>query len=581
MKALYPPFRRRLSAFGLLLLLTLPALAEPPSPDAPILSSSDRFHPAVGANGMVVSREALATEAGRAVLESGGNAVDAAVTVGFVLAVTTPQAGNLGGGGFMLIHSAEGNETVAIDFREKAPRAATRDLFLDEQGNADSEKSRYSHLAVGVPGTVAGLSLALERHGTRSLAETLAPAIELARDGFPVSRDLAFSLRSGADRLKRSGAARDVFFKEDGRPLRAGETLRLPALAETLERIASDGSQAFYEGAIAEALVADMEAHGGLITREDLAAYEAVLREPVRGRYRGFEITSMPPPSSGGVHIVQMLNVLEPIDLAAMGHNSARYVHTLAETMKFAYADRSRHLGDSDFVPVPLDWLTSPAYAAEIRSRLDPERATASESISPGTAPREGEQTTHFSLIDAQGNAVSCTTTVNFSFGNQYLIPELGFFLNNEMDDFSAKPGTPNAYGLIGGEANAIAAEKRMLSSMSPTIVLKDGKPFLIVGSPGGSRIITTTLQVILNIIDHGMNVAEAVSAPRFHHQWLPDRLYYEKDLNPDTRRILENRGHALEAGGRIGNANAIHSHGGYHYGAADPRALSGRARGF
>jgi gamma-glutamyltranspeptidase / glutathione hydrolase len=547
----------------------------------PIISPSARFHPEVASRGIVASRERLASEAGLAMLRRGGNAVDAAVATGFVLAVTTPQAGNLGGGGFMLVHLAATGETVAIDFREKAPAAATRDMFLDASGEPDPELSRYSHLAVGVPGSVAGLELALTRYGTLSLAEVMAPAIALAEDGFPVSRDLAYALYQARTRLLRRGAAGEAFFREDGFPVAAGETLRLPELARVLRDIAAEGSRVFYEGWIADRLVEDMAANGGLLTASDLARYEAVVRPTTRGHYRGFEVHSMPPPSSGGVHIVQMLNILEGFDLRRQGHNSAAGLHLLAETMKRAYADRSQHLGDSDFHPVPVDWLTAPTYAASLRAGIDPARAKPSVEIAPGTPPREGDQTTHFSVLDAAGNAVACTTTVNFSFGNAYVVPGLGFFLNNEMDDFSAKPGVPNAYGLIGGEANAVEAEKRMLSSMSPTIVMREGRPWLVVGSPGGSRIINATLQVILNVIDHEMNLAEAVAAPRVHHQWLPDVLYFEKGVSIDTLELLRGRGFTVEQRGRIGNVNAVMAEEGALAGVADPRGLSGWVAGW
>lgn len=543
---------------------------------APIISPGDRFHPEVATRGMVVSRERLASEAGVELMRTGGNAVDAAVATGFVLAVTTPQAGNLGGGGFMIVHLAEEKRTLALDFREKAPAAARPDMFLDEEGDADAERSRYSHLATGVPGSVAGLVHAQKHYGRKSLAEVMAPAIRLAEEGFPVSADLAYSLHAGRERLLGKGGAGDVFFKEDGGAYRAGETLRLPDLARVLKAVAEDGTEPFYEGWIAEALVEDMEANAGIISRADLADYGVIERDTVRGAYRGFEVHSMPPPGSGGIHIVQMLNVLSGYDLRALGHNSAAGIHLLAETMKRAYADRSKHLGDSDFFPVPTEWLTSPEYAEELRAGIDPDKATPSTEIAPGTAPREGDQTTHFSVVDSDGNAVSCTTTVNFSFGNKYLVPGLGFFLNNEMDDFSAKPGAPNAYGLIGGEANAVEPAKRMLSSMSPTIIMREGRPYLVLGSPGGSRIITATLQVILNVVDHEMNVAEAVSVPRAHHQWLPDQLYHEEGISPDTLDRLRSRGFETVERSRIGNVNAILARDGHLFGAADPRALSG-----
>lgn len=530
---------------------------------------------------MVASRDGLATAAGVEVLRKGGNAIDAAVTTAFVLAVTTPQAGNLGGGGFIVLHRADAGLTTTIDFREKAPAAATPDLFLDENGEVDTRLSRESHLASGVPGSVAGLALALEKYGTISLAEAIAPALELAENGFPVSRDLAFSLEEAVEQLRRHGAAGETFFHEDASPLRAGEMVRLPELAKVLRAIAEEGPEVFYRGWIAERFVEDMAANEGIVTLEDLAAYKAVERPPVRGNYRGYEIVAMPPPSSGGVHLVQMFNVLSELDPSEFPALSAADFHLRAEVMKFAYADRSKHLGDSDFYPVPLDWLTSLEYAAEIRARIEPDRAIPSAEIAPGTVSHEGMDTTHFSVIDKDGNAVACTTTVNSSFGNKYLVPGLGFFLNNEMDDFSSKPGAPNAYGLVGTESNKIEAEKRMLSSMSPTLVFKDGKVFLAVGSPGGSRIISSTFQVIRNVIDYRMNLATAIAEPRIHHQWLPDILYYEDGLSPDTLARLAEMGYVLEKRRRIGNVNAVMCSAGVFEGYADQRALSGSAQGY
>ncbi|KAF0095494.1 MAG: gamma-glutamyltransferase 1 [Puniceicoccaceae bacterium 5H] len=549
--------------------------------EMPVYSSEATAQPEVATHGMVTSRTTLATQAGLDILKDGGNAVDAAVTVGFALAVTCPQAGNLGGGGFMLIHDAKAGETVAIDYREKAPLAATRDMFLDEEGKVDKELSRYSHLSAGVPGTVAGLALALDKYGTISLKEALAPAIELAEDGFPVNQDLYASLVLGKERLSGSPEAMEMFYHEDGTPYQVGETLRMPELAKTLRMIAKDGPAAFYQGPIGEALVADMEEHNGIITHEDLEKYRPSIREPVEGNYRGYDIISMPPPSSGGIHIIQIMNILEGFDLHAMGSGSARTVNTMAEAMKYAYADRSKHLGDSDFEPVPVDWLLSKDYAAEIRAKIDPDKSTPSSEILPGEAPHEGIDTTNFGVMDEYGNAVVNTYTINFSFGSKILVPGMGFFLNNEMDDFSAKPGVPNAFGLIGGEFNAIESEKRMLSSMSPTLVMKDGRPFLISGSRGGSLIITATLQVLLNVIDHDMNVAEAVSAPRMHHQWLPDILMLERGFSPDTIEILEGMGHEVKVGRAMGTTNSIMFKDGIFYGAGDPRNPDTAALGY
>ncbi len=543
------------------------------APEPPIYNSISTSHPESALHGMVSSREKLASEAALEVLKNGGNAIDAAVTLGFAMAVTTPQAGNLGGGGFMMIHSADTNTTVAIDYREKAPLAATRDMFLDEDGNVDKERSRYSHLSAGIPGTVAGFALALEKYGTITLAEALAPAIDLAQNGFPVNEDLYESLKTGKPRVeKQAPHALKYFYDEDGVPFPPGHIITLPELAKSLTLIAEQGPDAFYKGPIADLIVKDMEANGGIITKEDLAHYEAVVRTPVRGTYKGYEIVSMPPPSSGGVHIIQILNILEPFDLKASGHNSAKTIHLMAEAMKFAYADRSKHLGDSDFNPVPVDWLTSKEYAADIRSRMNTERATPSLEILPGEPIHEGLDTTNFTVMDNLGNAVANTYTINFSFGSKIMPPGTGFFLNNEMDDFSSKPGVPNAYGLIGGEYNSIESEKRMLSSMSPTIVLKDGKPFLLTGSRGGSQIITVSLQVILNVLEHGMNLSEAVSAPRIHHQWLPDVLFIERGISADTQALLSQMGYEVKEGGAMGTANSVSQQDEVFYGAGDPR---------
>ncbi len=566
-----------LRAGAITLLLLSPALAQ-----QDIYSRMDRIHPVYAPHGMVASQERLATEVGVDILKAGGNAVDAAVAVGFALAVTLPQAGNLGGGGFMLVHDAASGDTAAIDYRETAPAAATRDMYLDTDGNADPNLSRFTPLAIGVPGTVAGLALALERYGTMPLADVLAPAIRLAEDGFEVTAELSQSLKRSQERLSQWPSTAAIFYKPDGATYEPGETLMQPDLAASLGAIAMEGPAAFYEGDIAEAIAAEMERSGGLITRDDLSAYKAIVREPVAGTYRGYDIRSMPPPSSGGTHIVQILNILEGFDVAELGAGSAAAIHLMAEAMKRAYADRSAFLGDSDFVEVPLAGLTSKAYAASLRGGIDADRATPSETIAPGTSlAHESDQTTHFSVIDANGNAVSNTYTLNFGYGMGLVAEGTGILLNNEMDDFSAKPGVPNAYGLIGGEANAIEAGKRPLSSMSPTIVLKDGKVFLVAGSPGGSRIITTTLQIIMNVIDHGMNVAEASVAPRIHHQWLPDELRVEEGLSPDTIRLLEEKGHVIALKSTMGSTQSIlRRDDGALFGASDPRRATSLTAG-
>jgi gamma-glutamyltranspeptidase/glutathione hydrolase len=557
---------------GLVLWLA-PALALAQSPPAAIHSDLDRVHPVCGRSGMVASQEASATRVGLEALQKGGNAVDAAATVAFALAVTLPSAGNLGGGGFMVVHDAKSGETVAIDYREKAGGNAFRDMFLDETGEADPTKSRYSGLAVGVPGTVAGMALALERHGTISLAEALAPAIELAEKGIVVTPDLAQSLRAASARLHKWPSSAKVFYKDGGAPYEAGETLMQRDLAASLRLIAEQGPGALYGGPIGAKIVAEVARAGGHLTIDDLRAYEAVIREPVRGTCRGYAIVSMPPPSSGGVHVVQILNILEGFPIGFLGAGGAETIHLMAEAMKLAYADRSEHLGDPDSVDVPVAALTSKAYVAHLRSLINRNRARPAAEIKPGDlAPYESSQTTHFSIVDAAGNAVANTYTINFGYGAGLVADGTGILLNNELDDFSAKPGVPNAYGLIGGDANAVGPNKRPLSSMSPTIVLKDGRPFLVTGSPGGPRIITTTLQIIMNVIDHGMNVAEATLAPRVHHQWLPDELRIEDGLSPDTIRLLEQMGHAVAIKDAMGSTQSIMITEAGLLGSSDPR---------
>jgi len=549
----------------------------------PFFNPKDIFHPVVAKNGIVSSANSYATKAGIEVLKEGGNAIDAAVTVGFTLAVTFPRAGNLGGGGFMLIYLAESKGVVSIDYREKAPKAAQREMFLAEDGNVSQEKSLHSLLAVGVPGTVAGLALALEKYGAISLQRALQPAIELAENGFPMGEELRTSLISVKSRMKASPATMEIFFKDGGAPYEKEEIFKQEDLAWSLRQISKNGSKAFYEGKIAEKIVELMKSDGGLITYEDLASYKPVIREPVHGTYRGYEVYSMPPPSSGGVHLIQMLNLLEQYPISNYGHNTARAIHLMVESMKLAYADRSRYLGDPDFVAVPIDGLISKRYAEELGKKINPNKATPSDRISPGN-PSEysgGSDTTHFSVIDKNGNAVSNTYTLNFSYGTKLTVPGTGILLNNEMDDFSSKPGAPNAYGLIGWEYNAIEPEKRMLSSMTPTIVLKDGEPFLVTGSPGGGRIITTVLQILLNAIDFKMNIASATNAVRIHHQWLPDQLVVEKGLNDDTIRILKEMGQNVLVGNTIGSAQSAMKIGNFLYGASDPRRPGSLTKGY
>ena len=562
------------------LLLAGPAGAQ----QATIFSEMDRIHPVWAENGMVSAQERLAAEIGRDIMAKGGNAVDAGVAVAFALAVTLPRAGNLGGGGFMLVHDAETGRTQAIDYRELAPSRASRDMFLDDKGEADSDKSLYTGAASGVPGTVAGMRMALDTYGSMPWADVIAPAIRLAEEGIIVTPDLADSLEAEREALMKHPSTAKIFFKEGGAGYRPGERLVQADLAATLKKVAAEGPDGFYKGAVAENIARAVQATGGPMTVEDLAAYKPVLREPVRGSYRGYEIVSMPPPSSGGVHLIQILNTLEGYPIGALGHNTAETIHLMAEAMKLAYADRSEYLGDPDFVDVPVAALTSKDYAAELRGKLSAEYATPSAMIGPGDlAPYESDQTTHFSVVDKAGNAVSNTYTINLNYGSGLVAEGTGVLMNNEMDDFSAKPGVPNAFGLVGGDANAVQPGKRPLSSMTPTIVLKDGETWLVTGSPGGARIITTVLQVILNTIDHGMNVAEASTAPRVHHQWLPDELRIEEGISRDTLRLLAAKGHTISEKPVMGSTQSIMRDpaSGALLGASDPRRPDAATLGY
>jgi gamma-glutamyltranspeptidase/glutathione hydrolase len=539
--------------------------------------------PSPGQNGMVVAGQDAAARAGLEVLKGGGNAVDAAVTAAFVMAVTLPRAGNIGGGGFMLIHSARTGEVIAIDYWQKAPGRASRNMFMDGDGQADLKLRRQSHLATAVPGTVAGLAMVLNRFGTISLAKALTPAIRYAEEGFLINEKLAADMKAYETLLRTWPATAKVFVKPDGRLYAAGDILVQKDLAGTLKAIAKDGPDAFYKGAIADLIVKQMRANGGIISREDLAAYAPLFRTPVRGNYRGHEVISMPPPSSGGVHVIELLNILEGFDLRRSGHNSAATIHLTAEAMKRAFADLSQYLGDPDFVKVPVNGLTSKRYAAALREKISPLKAVAGKDIRPGDAPRyECDETTHFSVVDKEGNAVSSTYTLNGNFGNGIVVEGAGFLLNNEMDNFNVRPGRIGEDGIREGEANAISPNKRMLSAMSPTIIMKDGRVFLVTGSPGSSRIISTNLQVIMNVIDHGMNIQEAVNAPRVHNEWLPDELQLEKGISPDTIRLLSGMGHTITAIPPMGASSSILIDGktSMRYGAADPRR-EGSARGY
>ncbi|RKE69232.1 gamma-glutamyltranspeptidase/glutathione hydrolase [Pseudorhodoplanes sinuspersici] len=539
--------------------------------------------PVTARNGMVVAQEALAARIGADILKAGGNAVDAAVATGFAMAVTYPRAGNIGGGGFMVIHLQKNRQDIAIDYREMAPAAITRTSFLNEQGDADPQKSVANGLAVGVPGTVAGLALAHRKYGSGkfTLAQLIAPAVALARDGFIVDGDLADTFHTARPLFARWPSSAKVFLKPDGQTYGKGDRLIQTDLAHTLEAIGKNGPRAFYEGPIAEKIAAAVRGAGGVMTADDLKAYRAVERAPARGRYRGYDIVSMPPPSSGGLHLIQILNILEGYDLKKSGAATPETAHHLAEAMKRAYADRAVYLGDPDFVKVPARALMSKRYATSLRTGIG-EQATPSTAIRNGNPVRaESLNTTHFSVVDRFGNAVSNTYTLNLSYGNGLVAEGTGVLLNNEMDDFAAKPNSPNTYGLVGADANAPAPRKRPLSSMTPTIVLKKGKVFLVTGSPGGSRIITTVLQIMSNVIDHGMDIAQATSAPRLHHQWLPDQVSAERGYPDATLRALEARGHKvmLRAPGTASNSIMVTPKG--LVGAADTRTRGALAAGY
>jgi len=545
---------------------------------APVTAA--RIEAVAARHGMVVAQEGRAARIGVEVLEQGGNAVDAAVATGFALAVTYPRAGNIGGGGYMIIHFAGGQAATAIDYRETAPAATTRDIFLDERGEADPRKSQDSALAIGVPGTVAGLALAHAKYGSGkfTLAQLIAPAIALARDGIPIENDIADSLPRSQSRLARWPATTKIFFAE-GRPLAPGATLLQRDLADTLTAIAREGPAGFYRGAVADKLVAAVRAAGGIMTLDDLKNYQPIERTPTSGSYRGYRIVSMPPSSSGGVALVEMLNILEGYRLGEV--DAATRLHFMVEAMKRAYFDRAKFLGDPASVTPPA-YLTSKRFAESLRARIDPARATAAASFGSIFAPaREGDNTTHFSVVDRFGNAVANTTTLNLSYGLGLVAEGTGILLNNELDDFAAKPRAPNAYGLVGGDANAPGPGKRPLSSMTPTIVLKDGKPFLVTGSPGGSRIITTVLQVIVNVIDRKLSIADAIAEPRLHHQWSPDEVMVERGFSLDLVGALKARGHEVVQGSPPTSANSILVTPTGLLGAADNRTRGALAAGY
>jgi len=556
--------------FSLLVLVACPIVAEAASPEA-----------VYARHGMVTSRSALASKIGVEIMREGGNAVDAAVATAFALAVTYPSAGNIGGGGFAVIRLEDGT-IKTLDHRETAPATADRDMYLDDQGDVVPGLSTRSHRAAGVPGSADGLLTLLKTHGTLRRQKVLRPAIQLARRGFPLTYDLARQFARVLEAMSEYPAS-IAKFSQRGEPFQSGDLWRQPDLAKTLQRISDRGREGFYGGKVADLIVAEMERGHGDISHADLNSYRSIWRDPVRGTYRGYEVWSMGPPSSGGTLLIQMLNMLEPLDLSAMGWGSAASIHYMVEAERRAYADRAQHLGDPDYYAVPLSMLLDKEYAKQRFANVDPDRATPSNDVIAG--PEESMETTHFSVMDASGMMVALTTTLNSGYGNKIVVPGTGILLNNEMNDFSVKPDTPNQFQLIGREANAIAPGKRMLSSMSPTIVTKDGAPFMVTGSPGGSTIITTTLQVIVNVIDHGMDIDDAVSLPRFHHQWQPDVIRFDKfALNPDTQEKLRRMGHQelVEStyGRGIGDANSILYKDGVIMGIKDPRN-NGLAVGF
>jgi gamma-glutamyltranspeptidase/glutathione hydrolase len=542
------------------------------SPDNPIKAK----------NGMVVSANDLATKVGVVILKNGGNAVDAAVAVGFALSVTYPVAGNLGGGGFMVIHLADGRD-ITIDYREKAPFLSSKDMYLDSAGNYNPKLSQVGETSAGVPGSVAGMIYALEKYGTMKLADVIKPAINLAEDGFPLNESTAASFNRYKKSFEKFESTKKVFTKIDN-VYQEGEIFKQPDLANTLRLIKENGRDGFYKNYVASLIVEQMKKSGGYISYKDLENYQPVERQPIKGSYKGYDVISMGPPSSGGIALIELLNILENFSFDKKEWGSSRYIHTLAEAMKYVYADRTYHLGDEDFYPVPKKFLLSKEYVKQIASKIK-NNAVPSSEISQGKPEEflESMETTHYSVYDSYGNAVSTTTTINSGYGSKVVVDGAGFFLNNEMDDFSAKPNVPNQFGLLGGEANSIQPGKRMLSSMTPTIVLKDNKPFLIVGSPGGSTIMTVVLQVILNVIDFDMDIMKAIEMPRIHHQWFPNEIIYEPfGMSVDVMENLLEKGHNIASPEYLGRVEGIliNNSDGFIYGATDPRG-NGLAKGF
>ena len=541
-------------------------------------------HPVMGRSGMVASHNALSSMIAAEIMSNGGNAIDAGAALGFALAVTLPRAGNIGGGGFMLVHVAEINKTIAIDFRETAPASASQEMFFDDDGNVVLDETyRFSHKSSAIPGSVAGLAYIVEEYGTMTLAEVLEPAIRLARDGIEVTHELAEDL-ARSQRLKNNPASLRKFYKQDGSNYEVGEIFKQPDLAWTLSEIATHGADAFYRGSVAEKIVNDMAAHNGLITMDDLANYTVLEREPVRGNFRGYDIAAMPAPSSGGTHVIQMLNILENFPLAEMGAESANALHIMSEAMKFSYADRSKYLGDPDFVEVPTETLTSKEYAREIARKISIDQALPSDDIAPGNlAIYESDETTHYSVVDDEGNMIGNTYTLMFSFGSGVVIEGTGILMNNNMGNFTLRSDIPDAFGLMGSDNNLIRPSRRPVSSMSPVMLLKDGEPILMTGSPGGSKIISANMQMVLNVVEFGMNIADASVAPRIHHQWRPDVLEIESGISPDTVSLLIEKGQNIKFSQRsagMGSLQTVMSRDGIFYGYSDPRRPGAAAVG-
>ncbi|MDC1429169.1 gamma-glutamyltransferase [Emcibacteraceae bacterium] len=551
----------------------------------PLFEYSEINHPVIGSKGMVASHNALSSEITAEIMRNGGNAIDAGAALGFALAVTLPRAGNVGGGGFMLIHVAKLNKTIAVDFREFAPEAANKNMFFDKNGEVAvmDPSYRFSHKSSAVPGSVAGLAHIVENYGTMTLAEVLEPAIRLARDGIVVTYDLAADL-SRSVRLKNNAAALKKFYKPDGSNYEVGELFKQPDLAWTLSEIAQNGVDAFYKGSIAEKIVADMEAHNGIITMKDLATYKVIEREPVRGTFRDYDIVAVPAPSSGGTHVIQMLNILENFPLKEMGPGSAGAIHVTAEAMKLAFADRSKYLGDPDFVDIPTEVLINKEYAKSLAAKISLDRATPSEEIAPGNLSiYESDETTHYSVVDSEGNMVGNTYTLMFSFGSGVVIEGTGILMNNNLGNFTLRPDIPDAFGLMGSENNMISPFRRPVSSMSPVLVSKNGIPFLMTGTPGGSKIISANMQMILNVLEYGMNIGDASVAPRIHHQWYPEELLLEGGISPDTISLLRQKGHKInfnKNSAGMGSLQSVMSKDGLFYGYSDPRRPGAKAVG-